>query len=263
MIPKTIHYCWFGGKPKSELIEKCIASWRKFCPDWEIIEWNEDNWDISTYQFAKAAYESKYWAYVSDVARLDVICKHGGVYLDTDVELLNPIDDLLDKGAFFFSETSRNVNSGMGFGAEKGHPAVQAMLDYYSDKTFSVTGKNKIPPCPAWNTAALVSRYPLFQRNGQTQRLENLTVFSGSVYARIGVHHSTGNWTGNKTSFQNDKRKYKASKIKSFFRRPECFNYIERHFGKTGVDIYTFLVYDLQEYGANHYIQLITKRLSR
>ena len=259
MIPQIIHYCWFGGNPKSELIEKCISSWRKFCPDWEIIEWNEDNWNVNLHPFAKAAYESKYWAYVSDVARLDVICKRGGVYLDTDVELLKPIDELLDGGAFFVFETSRNVNTGIGFGAEKNHPTVQAMLAYYSDKTFSVTGKDKIPPCPAWNTAALVSQQPLFQRNGQTQQLENLTVYSGKDYAEIAIHHAAGNWTGDKPVASGGKREYKASKIKGFFRAPQKFAFIEKHFGQKAVSVYSFLTYDLPEYGLMHYLKKIKK----
>lgn len=83
MIPKTIHYCWFGRNPKSELIEKCIASWRKFCLDWEIVEWNEDNWDIDSYQYTREAYDAGKWAFVSDVARLDVLCKLGGGYIST------------------------------------------------------------------------------------------------------------------------------------------------------------------------------------
>lgn len=81
MIPETIHYCWFGRNPKPELIQKCIASWRRYCSDWEIIEWNEDNWDISRFNYAKEAYEAGKWAFVSDVARLDVLCKLGGYIL--------------------------------------------------------------------------------------------------------------------------------------------------------------------------------------
>lgn len=78
MIPKKIHYCWFGGNPKPELIEKCIASWRKYCPDWEIIEWNESNLDIERFHYAREAYDAGKWAFVSDIARLDVLRKVGG-----------------------------------------------------------------------------------------------------------------------------------------------------------------------------------------
>lgn len=87
MIPKKIHYCWFGGNPKSDLILTCIKSWKNFCPDYEIIEWNENNWDINYNQYTREAYQAKKWAFVSDVARLDIVYRYGGLYLDTDVEL--------------------------------------------------------------------------------------------------------------------------------------------------------------------------------
>lgn len=121
MIPKTIHYCWFGGNPKSDLIERCIASWRKYCPDWKIIEWNESNWDINQYAYAKAAHDEKKWAFVSDVARLDVLCKCGGVFLDTDVEILqpNPFSNYLEYNTAMCFENSRSINTGLFFAVEK------------------------------------------------------------------------------------------------------------------------------------------------
>ena len=95
MIPKVIHYCWFGGNPKPKLAEKCIKSWKKYCPDYEIIEWNEDNFDISAAPlYVRQAYEAKKWAFVTDYVRLEVVYNHGGVYLDTDVELLKSLDSL-------------------------------------------------------------------------------------------------------------------------------------------------------------------------
>lgn len=171
MIPKTIHYVWFGRNQKPELIEKCIASWRKYCPDWEIIEWNENNWDISRYTFAKQAYEAKKWAFVSDVARLDVVHQHGGVYLDTDVELLRPINSLLENEAFLAFETERYINTGLGFGAIPGHLGVKAMIDYYRNKKYVFGGNSKTPPCPAWNTESLIKQYPYIIRNGSTQKV--------------------------------------------------------------------------------------------
>ena len=85
MIPKVIHYCWFGRNPKPRLAEKCLASWRKYCPDYKIIEWNEDNFDIGSNLYVKQAYESKKWAFVTDVVRLQVLYTHGGIYMDTDI----------------------------------------------------------------------------------------------------------------------------------------------------------------------------------
>ena len=96
MIPKKIHYCWFGRNPKPKLAEKCIASWKKYCPDYEIVEWNEDNFDIGMNAYTRSAYEQKKYAFLTDYARLLIIYEHGGLYFDTDVELIRPIDDLLE-----------------------------------------------------------------------------------------------------------------------------------------------------------------------
>ena len=95
-IPKVIHYCWFGKGEMPKIAKKCIKSWEKYCPDYEIICHNEDNFDLSQNRYMREAYEAKKWAFVSDFARLKIIYDHGGIYLDTDVELIKPIDDLLE-----------------------------------------------------------------------------------------------------------------------------------------------------------------------
>ena len=100
MIPKIIHYCWFGRGEKTPSMLKCIESWKRFCPDYEIKEWNEDNFDVECIPFVKAAYDAKKWAFVSDYARLRIIWEKGGIYLDTDVELLKSLDDLLVLDAY-------------------------------------------------------------------------------------------------------------------------------------------------------------------
>ena len=100
MIPKIIHYCWFGKAKKSELEIKCIESWKKFCPNYKIIEWNEENYDVSKNTYMYQAYQKSRWGFVSDYTRLDVIYNYGGIYLDTDVELIKPIDDLLEDEGF-------------------------------------------------------------------------------------------------------------------------------------------------------------------
>ena len=99
MIPKIIHYCWFGNGEKGDLFEKCLESWKKFAPDFEIIEWNETNCDINECKYVKEAYENKKWAFLSDYARLVIIEKCGGFYFDTDVEVIRHFDDLLQNDA--------------------------------------------------------------------------------------------------------------------------------------------------------------------
>lgn len=100
MIPKIIHYCWFGGKSKPKEAIKCIKSWKKYCPNYEIREWNETNFDINSCVYVKEAYEQKKWAFVSDYARFWILFNYGGLYFDTDVELIKPIDDIVEKGPF-------------------------------------------------------------------------------------------------------------------------------------------------------------------
>lgn len=131
MIPKIIHYCWFGGNALPKEAVKCINSWKKFCPDYEIIEWNETNYDINKNEYVKFCYENKKWAFLSDYARLDIIYNEGGIYLDTDVELLKSLDNLLDCKGYIGMEQVGTINTGQGFGAVKKHPFVKENKEYY------------------------------------------------------------------------------------------------------------------------------------
>ena len=157
MIPKKIHYCWFGGAPLPAQAEKCIASWRKFCPDFELIRWDESNFDLNENSYVRYCYDNKKWAFLSDFVRLAVICQHGGVYFDTDVELLKPLDPLLGYGAFYSFENADTVNTGQGFGAEAGHPTVAAMAAEYDQLCPDEQGNFALAACPALNTRALLA----------------------------------------------------------------------------------------------------------
>lgn len=139
MIPHIIHYCWFGRNPKPKLIQMCIESWRRYCPDWDIIEWNEDNYDVSSNEYIKAAYEAKKWAYVSDYARFDILNRYGGVYFDTDVELLKPIPNyLMEEEAFTGFETPEKVAPGLVFGSIPEQRYLKEVLNRYHSMTFSL-----------------------------------------------------------------------------------------------------------------------------
>ena len=152
MIPKTIHYCWFGGNPKPKLAEKCIASWKKYCSGWEIIEWNEDNFDVNTNGYTRMCYDEKKYAFLSDYVRLVVVAQHGGVYFDTDVELVKPMDGLLTNDAFYCFETREYVATGLGFGSVAQGETILAMLAEYD---VFLNGDMGICCCPQLNTAAL------------------------------------------------------------------------------------------------------------
>ncbi len=137
MIPKIIHYCWFGNNPKSKLIQKCIASWKRYLPDWEIIEWNEQNYDVRKNRYISAAYEQKKWAFVVDYARFDILNRQGGVFLDTDVEILKKIPDrLLEHEAFTGFESDTTVNPGLVFAAKAAHPMLKEIMAVYEKKRF-------------------------------------------------------------------------------------------------------------------------------
>ena len=156
MIPRKIHYCWFGGAPLPAQAEKCIASWRKFCPDYELIRWDESNFDLDENPYVRYCYDNKKWAFLTDYIRLAVVLRYGGVYFDTDVELLKPLDDLLQNGGFYSFETPDMVNTGQGFGAEAGHPTVAAMAAEYEKLCPDGQGNFPLTPCPALNTRALL-----------------------------------------------------------------------------------------------------------
>lgn len=171
MIPKTIHYCWFGGNPKPKLAKKCLDSWKKYCPDYEILEWNEGNYDISAAPlYVRQAYEAKKWAFVTDYVRLQVVWENGGIYLDTDVELLKGLDDLLENRAYFGFEDEANIATGLGFGAEQGHPILKDVMEDYREIPFRLEdGSYDELSCPPRNTAVFL-RHGLKQ-DGSLQML--------------------------------------------------------------------------------------------
>lgn len=136
MIPKVIHYCWFGGNPLPDLAKKCIASWKKYLPDYEIKEWNETNFDLRCCNYVKEAYEAKKWAFVSDYARFWILYNYGGIYFDTDVEIIKDMSDIIKKGAFMGCETSEKCAPGLGLGVNPGLGLYEEILDNYQKSHF-------------------------------------------------------------------------------------------------------------------------------
>ena len=156
-IPKVIHYCWFGKGKMPKIAVKCIKSWKKYCPGYEIVCHTEDNFDITQNKYAKQAYDAKKWAFVSDYVRLKVLYDEGGIYLDTDVELIKPIDDLIKSGGYMGFDDNGLISTGLGFACEKGNELVGAVLRDYDDIPFLLPdGKYDITPCPVRNTETMV-----------------------------------------------------------------------------------------------------------
>ncbi len=127
MIPKKIHYCWFGGAPLPDLVQKCIASWQEHCPEYEIIRWDESNFDLNCCDYVKEAYQAQKWAFVSDVARLYALVTYGGIYMDTDMELLKPLDDILQYEAISGFESNCRISAGL-LSCHAKHPFFQELL---------------------------------------------------------------------------------------------------------------------------------------
>ena len=168
MIPKIIHYCWFGGNPLPPLAQKCIASWKKYLPDYEIKEWNESNFDVNIIPYTEEAYKAKKYAFVSDYARFYILYKYGGLYFDTDVEVIKSFDDLLKYDAFFGFEDNKYIATGLGFGSEKNGNLVNYMIKEY-DKFLD--GTHEVVTCPKLNTYA-VEKFG-FNSNGEYQLKDN------------------------------------------------------------------------------------------
>ena len=155
-IPKVIHYCWFGKGKMPALSEKCIKSWKKYCPDYKIVCWNEENFDINQNKYAKQAYEAGKWAFVSDYVRLKVLYDEGGIYLDTDVELIKPLDKLIEETGFMGFDDNGVVSTGLGFAAEKRNELIGALLADYDDISFVLPGGTyDLMPCPDRNTKTI------------------------------------------------------------------------------------------------------------
>lgn len=155
-VPKIIHYCWFGEKELPRLAKKCIDSWKKYCPEYKIICWNESNFDFKGNRYAKEAYEAGKWAFVSDYVRLKVIYEYGGIYLDTDVELIRSLDPLLKGNGYMGFDEKGLVATGLGFAAEAGNIIIGEMLKDYDGIPFVLDDGNfDLMPCPDRNAKAL------------------------------------------------------------------------------------------------------------
>ena len=177
MIPKVIHYCWFGGKPLPRLARQCISTWRKYCPDYEIKQWDEGNFDVLQSPFISSAYKAGAWAFVSDWARLKIVFDEGGIYLDTDVRLLKNMDFLLTNDCYFgIEQNSGYCATGLGFGAIKGHSAVRAMLDVYDQLEYRSEVAKDIA-CPILNDRVIRELGFKGDGFGPIEHLSNVTVY--------------------------------------------------------------------------------------
>lgn len=267
MIPKVIHYCWFGGNPKSELIEKCIASWKQYCPDYEIIEWNEYNFDVNALAYTADAYAAKKWAFVSDYARLKVVYDHGGIYLDTDVLLHHSLDDTLQYNCWLASDDVRYVNTGMGFGAIKGHHLIGTIMDAYTLYSFPA-GTNILRDTPV-----IEQELPFWKKSDQAQVLEgNILIIGIRGYGQYARHLYAYSWSDDASkqhTLISDVIKKKTFlqrfswKLKCAVRNPSFISFFDQKKGTRIEKIYTFCAYDLLDYGPLYFVKRLIRKVFR
>lgn len=207
-IPKTIHYIWLGRNPKPKSVLKCIESWKKYCPDYDIIEWNEDNLDISSHLYSKQAYDMKAWAFATDYFRLWVVYTHGGIYLDTDVQIVKSFDPLLENKGFIGFESEAYINTGLGFGAEAGNAFLAENMRVYQSLAFiNSDGTFNRRPAPEYTTE-IAKAHGLTNDTGKIQTVLDMTCYPSAYFApkdyftgrlqvtknTYSIHHYDSSW---------------------------------------------------------------------
>lgn len=220
MIPKIIHYCWFGGKPLPKIAEKCIESWKKFLPDYEIKRWDESNFDVNITPYTSEAYSERKYAFVSDYARFWILYNYGGIYFDTDVEVISSLDQVVRSGPFmgveFRNSSKIAVNPGLGFGTEVGMAALKDLLAQYEHRRFI----NSDGTICYKNIVEITSEYLIdcgMRNIGDCQQCAGLTIYPVDYFCPISyetrelritantktIHHFAESWVPISTRFKN------------------------------------------------------------
>lgn len=213
MIPKKIHYCWFGGKPFPKLEEKCIESWKRLCPGYEIVRWDESNSPLTDNRYVQQAYQVKKWAFVSDYVRLRVLAEHGGVYLDADVELLRSLDPYLDSEAFLGFESPEKVATCV-IGSVPRHGLVEELARSYSGRVFQRADGSLDETTNVIYFTELLGGLGL-RRDGTEQAVGGVSVYPAEYFSpkdletgkltvtanTVAIHHFHGSWMSARQRF--------------------------------------------------------------
>lgn len=212
MIPKIIHYCWFGGKELPKLAQKCINTWKIYFPDYEIKEWNESNFDINCCVYVSEAYAAKKWAFVSDYARFWILYNYGGIYFDTDVEVIKPYDNILKRGAFIGCESgSSKINPGLGIACESGLEIYKEILEFYDKLHFKNSDGTYNLQTVVEYTSDIFIKYG-FQNSGNIENIEDVYIYPEEYFCPLNfrtmemvitnksysIHHYSASWTSGK-----------------------------------------------------------------
>lgn len=237
MIPKKIHYCWFGRNEKPALAKKCIDSWKKHLPDYEIIEWNEDNFDLEQNQYIKEAYQNKKYAFVTDYVRLYVLYQYGGIYMDTDVEVVKSLDSFLCNQAFSGFELPQWIPTGI-MASEKSFPLFKEFLDYYTNRKFVLPDGTFDTTTNVEIMTGIVSKYG-FVPNGKFQIVQGFALYPKDYFCPLDdatgklektkntatIHWFAKSWIDSKSRVR--------SKVTKLFHRifgVNCFNWLKKLF---------------------------------
>ncbi|MGG3564221.1 glycosyltransferase [Neobacillus rhizosphaerae] len=238
MIPKVIHYCWFGKGDMPKLAQKCINSWEKYCPDYKIIEWNEQNFDITSNKYVYEAYQNKKYAFVTDYVRLYVMYKYGGIYMDTDVEVLSSLDIFLNNKAFSGFETQDYVPTGV-MACEKEFELFGEFLAYYEDKSFVNNDGSLDMTSNVRIMTNILEKYGL-NKNGEFQVINGFALYPMDYFCPLDNATGRLNKTANTATIHwfnkswVDPIKRKRSKITRIFHLlfgKNCFSWLKKVVG--------------------------------
>ena len=223
MIPKVIHYCWFGGNPLPKSAQMCIASWRKYLPDYEIKEWNESNFDVNIIPYTTEAYKAKKYAFVSDYARFWILYKYGGLYFDTDVEVIKNMDDIIAKGPFMGCENEAKAGAmpaqlgvapGLGLGVNPGLGLYGEILNWYNTHHF-ITWTGVIEKNVVDITTEILNKNGIEILDDGVLKSSGILIYPKEYFCpkdyitgemnitdkTKSIHHYSATWVGNKRTY--------------------------------------------------------------
>ncbi|MCR8699418.1 glycosyl transferase [Campylobacter ureolyticus] len=259
MIPKKIHFVWFGRNPLDELTLKCIESWKKYCPDYEIKKWDENSFDFSINLYAKEAYSAKKWAFVSDYARLKILYDEGGIYLDSDMEILKNLDIFLKNELFAGFEGDKFINAAI-LGSVKSHPILKQMLKSYENDKFILDSN-------LYNERTIVERFSKilksnsFKLNNKTQIINKVAIYKSDFFYPKNLEKNTIYITENSASIHHFSSswysKFSTKKSKSLAKLKAVFG------NKLGLLLYRFysIYLYIKEYGFKKFLALLVKKI--
>lgn len=253
-IPKIIHYCWFGGGELTDLMKRCIESWHEFCPDYEIIEWNESNSDLSKCLYAQEALKNKKWAFVSDYVRNYVIYEYGGIYFDTDVMLEKSLDPLLENKAFAGWEEGA-VATGLGFGAEKHNPIVKEFLEtYYNLPAYNADGSFASVIIPALTNETLFA-HGMENRDDIIQQVDSFTIYPREYFCPYDIRLEEMHRTENTISVHYYSASWYTEEQKAEHKKLVKKRRMEKRLGKKLYKVWLFFYNLFSEGGLKQFFQ--------